>query len=316
MDEKQNKTTPKDVFLHLLSIVTLYFVAGNFIALLFQYINVWLPQFPEASQYYSGASGIMRFAISSLIVVFPSYLITVRFLNKDYSANPAKLKLAIRRWLIYFTLFITALIIIGDLVVLINNLLKGEYTLRFLLKVLAVFFTTGAIFIYYWWDLKETVLPKIKYFYYAVIGLVTVAVLAGFFIIGSPAQQRQLQFDEQRVNDLSYLQSEVLTYWQNKNVLPADLSLLNDDLRGVKVPVDPESGGWYGYQIKAANVFELCATFNLASVNSVDSRAKTPAPYFYDDRFTGQTTWEHQAGYTCFERTIDEDFFKLRKSID
>ncbi|MDP2586405.1 MAG: DUF5671 domain-containing protein [Candidatus Komeilibacteria bacterium] len=314
MDDKQNKTTPKDVFLHLLSIVTLYFVAGNFIALLFQYINVWLPQFPEASQYYSGASGIMRFAIASLIVVFPSYLLTVKFLNKDYSANPAKLKLAIRRWLIYFTLFITALIIIGDLVALINRLLEGEYTLRFLLKVLAVGITTGAIFIHYWWDLKETVLPKIKYFHYAVVGLVTVAVVAGFFIIGSPAEQRKLQFDERRVNDLSYLQSEILNYWQSKEVLPTELSALNDELRGVRVPQDPENNTDYEYEVKGPNQFALCATFNLSYIDPQPMYAK---PQFsYDGRFIGNPTWEHQAGKNCFERTIDEDFFKLKKSID
>ena len=148
------RTSPKDVFLHLLSIITLYFSTGSFIALIFQYINVWLPQFPE-TVYYAGG-GVMRFAIASLIVVFPSYLLTVWFLNKDYLANPAKLKLAIRKWLIYFTLFVTALIIIGDLVALINRLLEGEYTLRFLLKVLTVFFAAGAIFSHYFWDLKKS----------------------------------------------------------------------------------------------------------------------------------------------------------------
>lgn len=154
-EEKSSiKTSPQDVFLHLLSIITLYFSAGSFIALIFQYINIWLPQFPETV--YNSGNDIMRFAIASLIVVFPSYLLTVWFLNKDYLANPGKLKLGIRKWLIYFTLFATALIIIGDLVALINLLLKGEYTLRFLLKVLTVFFATGVVFFHYFWDLKTS----------------------------------------------------------------------------------------------------------------------------------------------------------------
>jgi len=313
-NQSPSKTTPKDVFLHLLSIITLYFSAGNFIALLFQYINSWLPQFPEAGYYYSGTNSIMRFAIASLIVVFPSYLLTVWYLNKDYLANPAKLKLAIRRWLIYFTLFITALIIIGDLVALINRLLEGEYTLQFLLKVLTVFFATGAIFVHYWRDLQETASKKMKYFNYFIIGAVAAAIIAGFFMIGSPAKQRQLQFDDRRINDLSYLQSEILYYWQNKETLPAGLSLLKDDLRGVNVPVDPENGSSYGYEVKGLNVFALCATFNLPSVNLNKSQAK-PAPY-YGDGFMGQSTWEHQTGMTCFERTIDEDFYKLKRNVD
>ncbi|OGY88982.1 MAG: hypothetical protein A2927_00955 [Candidatus Komeilibacteria bacterium RIFCSPLOWO2_01_FULL_45_10] len=154
-ENKSNKTTPRDVFLHLLSIVTLYFSVGSFIALIFQYLNVWLPQFPEASHYNSGAYGIMRFAIASLIIIFPAYLWTIWFLGKDYASHPGKLKLAIRRWLIYFTLFITALVIIGDLVALVNRLLEGEYTLRFLLKVLTVLFATGSVFTYYFWNLKK-----------------------------------------------------------------------------------------------------------------------------------------------------------------
>lgn len=311
-NQTSSKTTPKDVFLHLLSIITLYFSAGTFITLLFQYINVWLPQFPEASQYYSGAGNIMRFAISSLIVVFPSYLFSVRFLNKDYAANPAKLQLAIRRWLVYFTLFITALIMIGDLVALINRLLEGEYTLRFLLKVLAVGITTGSIFFYYYNILKKEISANVlKYFGYAVMLVVAAAVITGFFVVGSPAEQRKLQYDQSRIDDLSYLQSEILNYWQNKEVLPTELNALNDELRGVRVPQDPENQTDYDYQVKGLNQFELCATFNLAYIDPQPIYVKPQ--YSYDGRFIGNPTWEHQAGKTCFERTIDPDYFKLRK---
>ncbi|MFA6304837.1 MAG: DUF5671 domain-containing protein [Patescibacteria group bacterium] len=309
------KTTPSDVFLHLLSIITLYFCAGNFIALLFQYINVLLPQFPEASQYYSGASGIMRFAIASLIVVFPSYLFTVRFLNKDYVNQPAKLQLAIRRWLIYFTLFITALIMIGDLVVLINRLLEGEYTFRFTLKVLAVALTTGSIFFYYYHVLKQEISPKIlSYFGWGVKVVVLIAVVAGFFVIGSPQEQRKLQFDQRKTDDLSYLQSEIVNYWQNKEVLPTELKALNDDLRGVRVPLDPENNTNYVYEVKGPNVFALCATFNLPSIDPKPVYGK-PESVSYDGRFVGNPTWEHAAGNVCFDRTIDPAFYKLKQPV-
>lgn len=158
MDDKATaKTSPKDVFLHLLSIITLYFSTGSFIALLFQYINVLLPEFTDQGYFaLSNAYNIIRWSISSLIVVFPSYLLTVRYLNKGYEKNPFKRQLAIRKWLTYLTLFVAALIIIGDLVTLINHLLMGESTLRFLLKVLAVFLSIGSVFTYYFWDLKKS----------------------------------------------------------------------------------------------------------------------------------------------------------------
>lgn len=154
VSEKQ-KTSPKDVFLHLLAILTLYGSGGGFVALLFQYINVLVPDRLENDYWMrESAFGTIRFSIASLVVIFPVYLLTTRFLNKTYFENPSRRNLRIRKWLVYFTLFATALIIIGDLVSLIYSLLGGELTARFLLKIGSVFFAAGSIFFYYFWDLK------------------------------------------------------------------------------------------------------------------------------------------------------------------
>lgn len=148
------KDSPKDVFLHLLAIVTLYASATEFLVLLFQYINLAFPDVLEIG-YRASAMGLIRWAIATLIVVFPVYLLTSRHLLKVYKKEPAKRDLRIRRWLIYFTLFAAALIVIGDLVTLINSFLQGELTLRFVLKVLTVFFVSGSVFAYYFWDIKK-----------------------------------------------------------------------------------------------------------------------------------------------------------------
>lgn len=154
--EIQQKTSPKDVFLHLLAVVALYFSAGSFITLIFQFVNVWIPDL-VTEHFYSlqGAYQTIRWSISVLVVVFPVYILTSWFLNKGYLTNPSKRNLWIRKWLIYFTLFVSAIIIIGDLVVLVNNLLGGELTPRFLLKVLTVLFVAGSVFYYYFWDLRR-----------------------------------------------------------------------------------------------------------------------------------------------------------------
>lgn len=149
------KSGPRDVFLHLLSILTLYFSAGSFLALIFQYINIY---FPDPATYFSptDAYNTIRWSIASLIVVFPTYILTTRYLNKLYLSAPEKLNLRSRKWLIYFTLFAGGVIIIGDLVTLVYNLLGGELTARFILKVLAVLFVAGSVFGYYYWHLKHT----------------------------------------------------------------------------------------------------------------------------------------------------------------
>ncbi|MDP3999222.1 MAG: DUF5671 domain-containing protein [bacterium] len=152
----EQKTSPKDIFLHLLAIITLYASAGSFIALIFQYINIFFPDPLEFNSYaLTAAYSSIRFSIASLIVIFPLYIWTSWHLNKSYQANPSKRNLKIRKWLVYFTLFAAALIIAGDLVALINNLLGGELTWRFVLKVATILLVSGSVFGYYFVDLRK-----------------------------------------------------------------------------------------------------------------------------------------------------------------
>lgn len=143
--------------MHLLAIVTLYGSAIAFVALLFQYINVLIPDALDPNSFYVRESAFqgIRWAIASLIVVFPTYVALNWALNKGYAKEPEKRNLRIRKWLTYFTLFAASVIIIGDFVTLIYNLLGGELTTRFLLKIATVFFAAGSIFYYYFWDLKR-----------------------------------------------------------------------------------------------------------------------------------------------------------------
>ena len=61
----------------------------------------------------------------------------------------------IRRWLTYFTLFVAAGFLIGDLTTLVYNVLGGEITIRFSLKVIVVGAIAGTIFGYYLRDLRR-----------------------------------------------------------------------------------------------------------------------------------------------------------------
>lgn len=151
------KASPQDIFLHFLAIITLYVSAGSFIALIFQYINILIPDALDQNGYYGliASHQTIRWSIASLIIVFPSYLLTGWYLNKGYIAAPEKRMFRIRKWLLYFTLFIASLVIIGDLVTLIYNMLGGEFTGRFILKVMTVFFVAGSVFGYYFWDLRQ-----------------------------------------------------------------------------------------------------------------------------------------------------------------
>ena len=303
------KTSPKDFFLHLLAIVALYTSAISLSILVFQYINIYLPDALDSGFYYArGIMSLIRNSLATLIVFFPVYLFSIRHLNKEYFRNPEKKELRIRKWLIYFTLFAAALIIMGDLVALIRNFLEGELTARFLLKVLTIGFVAGSVFNYYFSELKN---KSVKVFSYLVIGIIAVIVVGGFFVAGSPSEERARRFDDQRVQDLQFIQSEVIFHWQNKGALPENLEVLNNATRGIFIPGDPETDENYGYQVTGELDFELCANFNVAGDTSDPLSVRTefyyPKPVAVND---AQNAWNHEAGPSCFKRTIDPDFYK------
>lgn len=298
------KSSPKDVFLHLLSIITLYISAGGLIALFFQYINISFPDLLYPDYYYSVA-GPIRWAMASLIIVFPVYLLTGWLLQKDYFENPEKRELKVRKWLVYFTLFAAAIIIITDLVTLVYNFLGGDLTARFLLKVLAVFLVIGSVFAYYLWDLKKGFSGKqLKYAAILSGAVILTGVIAGFFTAGSPFTARLYKFDEQRVNDLQILQNEIINYWVNKDVLPESLDNLKNNITGFIPPSDPENNAPYTYNKTGKLTFDLCAKFNLASPGATINPVRPKA--YYDSY---QQNWNHEKGGVCFSRTIDPELY-------
>ena len=306
----QEKASPKHVFLHLFVIIVLYYSTVNFLILLFQFINRWSPDQLAVTSYYEVIfnSGLIRFALASLIIVFPVFIFTAKYLRKIYAASPAIREMKIRRWLIYFTLFVAALVIVGDLVRTILTFLEGEMTSRFILKALAVLIVAAAIFFYYLRDLKhEKLVTSTKCFVWIVIVAVIGTIVAGFFIIGSPKTERLRRFDLDRVSRLQGIQYQIINYWRSKEYLPAVLTDLNDKISGFEVPVDPETNQTFEYTIKSADTFELCATFNLVSEEELN---KQIAPEMYQAGLkTGSESWTHGAGRTCFERTIDKQLY-------
>lgn len=305
MEDTKPKTSPKDFFLHLLAIVTLYASAISFTTILFQIINISLPDLLEQRNYYLEDSyrSMLKTGLSFLIVMFPTYLGTMWFLQKGYRTAPETRKLWVRRWLVHLTLFVAALIIIGDLISLFNTFFDGELTLRFVLKILSVLFVAASVFGYYFWDIRRDDQAETKTgatIAYVTIGVVVAAVVAALVAAGSPAEARARRFDAQRVNDLSNIESQVISFWQDKDRLPADLSEMEDGLGMFMVPLDPETNEPYTYRTTGDLSFELCATFALPDDGT--------------NRYDGPR-WAHETGETCFDRTIDPDVYQIEERM-
>ena len=128
------RNIPRDLFLHLLAIVTLYWSAISFVTLLWQFINKFLPDALTQWYSYDYSLELIRFSVSSLFIVFPLFIFVSWYLNKIYAREAVVRESKIRKWLLYLTLFIAAIVVIVDLVTVINSLLGGETTLKFIFR--------------------------------------------------------------------------------------------------------------------------------------------------------------------------------------
>ena len=306
---QQNKTTPKDFFYHLTATISLYAGIVALINLSFSVINYYFPD-ALAGYFYSNT---VAWPISILIVLTPILYVVEWLIKKDIRSIPEKAEIWVRRWRIYLTLFLTGVVIAGDLITLINTYLNGEISVRFVYKVLAILVILGIVFAYY-------ILEKINQdskgkavLSYVGLAIIVVSIVFGFITVGSPTKQRNIRFDNQRISDLQNIQSNVVSSWQQKGKLPTKLDDLNDSLYGVTIPKDPEDSSDYVYNVKSDKSFEVCAKFALKSEDT-KGRGAYGASYAYDMSYPtiigDSTNWKHEAGLACFTRTIDPDKFQ------
>jgi hypothetical protein len=297
------RTTPKDFFLHLLSIITLYISAVSFAALLFTDINLLFPETTQYTPLNLGEINSIRWHIATLLITFPVYIYTLIALRKEWQLSPEKSQIKIRKWLFYLTLFLAAVIIMGTLGSLIYYFLGGEITKRFLIKVCVALIVTGFIFFYYLRDLRQKWSSQQLKILTVIIPLIVLMVLSyGFYLIGSPQKARKTNFDQRRITDLETIQGSIIQYWIYKNKLPDSLNELTNEITGFKVPNDPESGSTYGYRIISKLSFELCANFDLPSNQQISDQIN------FDKR--SHWNWQHKIGHFCFTRKIDPSLYK------
>ncbi len=286
----------RDAFLHLLMFLSFFTTAISSVTLMFSYINKWFPDAAFSDYYYDDNNSGIRWGLASLIVAFPLFLWISRILHKEMEQHVEKAGSAIRRWLTYFTLFVAAATLMGDVITLVFYLLNGELTLRFLLKVFVVLYVAGAGFYYFFRSMKlSPATPEWKrhnmtFRLVAIVSVVAVFVL-GAFITGAPSSERARRIDENRVNDLRTIQQEIrsITLDQmgptpvQKEALPSDLKAVQENAVYTQPNIaDPETGLPYGYTVTSPTTFELCAVFETVREQTYD------------------IFWNHTVGEQCF----------------
>lgn len=311
-------------------LVTLITSVSAFLNLVFETLNKHFPDVLNASYQYGYSTyqyeGI-RGSLATLVIFFPVFLIVSYFWRRYAERGMGHIDAIVRKWVIYIILFLSSVVAIIDLVALVRYFISGEITSRFILKAVTVLVVVILVGAYYIISLKNPNALKNKLslvFGGVSLVVVVVAVWYSFSIMGSPATQRSLRLDDRRVGDLQSIQYQVINHWQQKEELPKTLEELSNPLTGYSLPTPPqfEKGEKYEYNVKSKLTFELCATFALPipkgwqeygdgrAYTAFDMGIKEMAyPSMAPGGYGANESWDHQAGRTCFERTIDQDIY-------
>ena len=288
-----------EAFVYLVMFTMLYLSAWSLGSVVFDFINRAIPDPATSLGSALRRASQLRWAVATLLISFPGYMLLSRHTFVATRRDPERRKSKIRKWLTYLTLFLAASVIVGDLITLVFNLLEGELTSRFILKVLTVALVAGSIFGYYFWDLRQDDKnaaeimeknPRLRVFVWTVCGVVLISLAGGLYNAGTPASARQQAIDRTREQHLARIADKIDVFWTREGRLPSDLPEL-DQTRGIQLQsiTDPESGEMYAYTITGESAYELCAVFESSSTRSTERSGQRRA-----------TFWKHPAGRHCF----------------
>lgn len=301
----------REAFVYLVLFVALYLTAFSVGSLWFSFINYGFPdELYRGLSYTSIDSNSVRQASATILIAGPLFFWLSRYVQKRLARHPEEQQSAVRRWLTYLTLFVAASIIIGTLITLVNNVLSGELTWRFTLKVLSMLVITGSVFGYYLWDLRrdeDTVLQpaprrRLRVFVISTILVIIATLGTGLYLSGSPAKERLRRLDEQHIQTLQQVTYAIDTFTNTRGRVPTRIDELWEPSSSLYPEITlgmTDSIPDFSYRTSATSSYELCASFNLATEQSSDFGAQ---PSYVDP--TLFQSWNHGAGLTCFPRTV------------
>jgi hypothetical protein len=268
----------KDAFFYLLAFSTLATWTWALGSMMFTFIDQWFPDAIYRNGYltsYNVASEMASIAseMASIFVAFPLYLYVMRLIVGQVEEHPEKLESDVRKWLTYTALLLAAGCLIGDLITFLNYLLRGEVTGRFICKVLMVLTIAGGVFGYYLQSLRTYEASRNRIFATAATVAAVLVIGLGFFHLGTPSNQRLLEGDRRRVQDLRAIAAAI---YSRRSVPPT--------LRDIGiVSTDPVTKQPYEFRPMSGDRYLVCATFAAKTENDVD------------------TFWNHPAGRHCYE---------------
>ncbi|MEK7197891.1 MAG: DUF5671 domain-containing protein [Patescibacteria group bacterium] len=320
-----------EIFINFLSFLLLAIIATAVGILYFQVINKYFPDILSGTyqnyQFSSFNSSAIHYSIASLIIGFPIYLWALWFWfsafgplrqsssprlrrvgagseasgSAESGKNPiSKEESKLSKWITYIVLLIAGGTIIGDLITVLYNFLQGEFGVRFLLKAISILIIAVFIFVFYFLErkkiqYKKEISPVIFWILTALSSIIIIlAIVFGFIVGGTPFEARIRKFDLERVNNLQSLSSCVSAFAYDNERLPENTNELKSNARYSYCAsiIDPETKKDYEYKVVSKSEFELCAEFNLSTLEDFQNLG-------YYGGFV-----KHSQGRSCEKQTV------------
>lgn len=290
----------KYAFLYLLSLVALVFMSISVGIIIFQIINKQIVDIIHdyVVNYNDGA---MKFAISAIIVSAPIYYFTTRQIFKSLFSGNLDKDAGVRKWLSYFILLVSVVVMIGFLIATINSFLGGDLTTKFILKTLTALIISGTVFSFYLYDIRREEVQGKKdkviglYAWISLVVVIIVFVMSWFFV-DSPTATRNKKIDNEVVSDLYSINAAVQNYYTLNDALPTDLNALMNADSGYRLSEQslkqPSGNSYYEYQVVAADEYKICANF---LTSNLDENNKMYYP---------SGDYGHDKGHQCFSQKV------------
>ena len=313
MDQEQetNNHSAKFAFLYMLSLVALVLTSLSTGMVIFQIINKYISD-PIGRFGESFSSDALRFAIATLIVAVPLFFLTSRQIYKDLFKGVLAKDSGVRKWLTYFILLVSSVIILGWFIGLINNYLGGELTIKFVLKAITAMGISIIVFTFYLHDIRrdKVVGQKdnvIKMYFYGSLIIIIAVFASALLIVESPQQARDRKLDNAVLEDFNTISNGLNNYYSENQKLPATLEELKSEVLFVAEEnlKDPETGQAYKYEVIGDKKYQLCAIFRTSNVDNQDVSNR-----FYNEK------WPHKAGTQCIDQNIEKDIIREEYRID
>ncbi|HEX3670989.1 MAG TPA: DUF5671 domain-containing protein, partial [Candidatus Cybelea sp.] len=134
---RQAAESARDAFYYLLNFITLGFWTVALGQIFYRLIAYRLPDSTDTT-YFGSLRDDIAWQVATVIVAFPVFLFVHSLIQRELRNRQDLYYSGVRRWLTYFALVIAAIVVLGDAAWVVEALIKGELTMKFILDSLVL----------------------------------------------------------------------------------------------------------------------------------------------------------------------------------